>query len=85
MKHQRGEFDLCINSQSRRGNFDIRHLESLRGFDTKRPGNKYGGEARSSFIEKGILYTMSQFLPSLNQYRLYVRIGKHTSALLSLL
>jgi hypothetical protein len=65
------------------GNFDIRHLESLRGIDIKRPGNKYGGEARSSFIEKGILYTVSQFLPSLNQYRLYVRIGKHTCALLS--
>ena len=58
------------------GNFDIRHLESLCGFDTKRPGNKYGGEASSSFIEKGILYTVSQFLPSLNQYRLYVRIEK---------
>jgi hypothetical protein len=34
------------------GNFDIRHLDS---FDIKRPGNKYGEEARSSFIEKGIL------------------------------
>jgi hypothetical protein len=54
MKHQWGEFDLCINSQSR-GNFDIRHLESLCGFDIKMPGNKYGGEASSSFIEKGIL------------------------------
>jgi hypothetical protein len=65
------------------GKFDIRHLESLRGFDIKRPGNKYGGEARSSFIEKGILYTVSQFLPSLNQHRLYVRVGKHLCALLS--
>jgi hypothetical protein len=53
------------------GNFDIRHLENLRGFDIKRPGNKYGGEARSSFIEKGILYTVSQFLPSLNRGRYF--------------
>jgi hypothetical protein len=45
--------------------------------------DKYGGEARSHFIEKSILYTVSQFLPSLNQYRLYVRIGKHRCALLS--
>jgi hypothetical protein len=59
------------------GNFDIRHLESLRGFDIKRPSNKYGGEARSNFIKKGVLYTVSRFLPSLNQYRLYVRVGKH--------
>jgi hypothetical protein len=36
-----------------------------------------GREARSSFIEKGILYTVSQFLSSLDQYRLYVRVGKH--------
>ena len=55
------------------GNVDIRHLESLRGFDIKRPGNKYGGEARLSFIEKCILYTVSQFLPSLNQYNLVPR------------
>jgi hypothetical protein len=37
------------------GNFDIRHLETLRDFDIESPGNKYGGEARSIFIEKGIL------------------------------
>jgi hypothetical protein len=37
------------------GNFDIRRLESLRGFDIERSGNKYAGEARSSFIERGIL------------------------------
>jgi hypothetical protein len=43
------------------GNFDIHHPEILRGFDIKRPGNKYGGEARSSFIEKGILYSVSIF------------------------
>ena len=41
-----------------------------------------GGEARSSFIEKGILYTVSQFLSSLKQYRLYVRVGKHMCYLL---
>ncbi len=27
------------------GNFDIRHLESLRGFDIKRPGYNYGNMA----------------------------------------
>jgi hypothetical protein len=33
------------------GNFDIRHLESLRGFDIKRPSNKYGGEWPRSKIK----------------------------------
>ena len=33
------------------GNFDICHLESLCGFDIKRPGNKYGH--RGEIVQRG--------------------------------
>ena len=50
-----GDFDhtmkgnLTMHQLPESGNFDNRHLESLRGFDIERPGNKYGGEARPSW------------------------------------
>jgi hypothetical protein len=40
-------------------------------------------QVSSKKVFYSLLYTVSQFLPSLNQYRLYVRIGKHMCALLS--